>query len=138
MGITLSGSGVGGLVLSNICQAAIDHLAYRWALRICGFVCLFFILIATYLVKQCPAYVAQQQKQQQQQNENGNNDVKPKSMIQTQAALLKNPQFTVLLMVGIVTTFAYLTPAFSYPVSVFSSRKTALRLYLLLTVYFMT
>ena len=33
VGLAMSGSGIGGLVVSNICQAAIEQIGYRWALR---------------------------------------------------------------------------------------------------------
>ena len=100
VGITISGCGIGGLVVSNICQAAIEHLDYRWALRISGFICFFFMIIATSLIKECPAYQNQaNQPQLQQQN---------RSVIQTQISLLKNPQFIILLIIGFITTFGYL------------------------------
>lgn len=33
VGLAMSGSGIGGLVISNICQAIIANIDYRWALR---------------------------------------------------------------------------------------------------------
>ncbi|KAI8093943.1 major facilitator superfamily domain-containing protein [Thamnidium elegans] len=108
VGITMCGSGVGGLVISNICQAAILNLGYRWSLRIAGFICFFFLILATIFVKQSPAQLAKQLKQDQE-NEGFT------EMIKKQKELLKNSQFNIMLMVGFVTTFGYLVPSFLLP-----------------------
>lgn len=51
VGIAISGSGFGGLILSNIIQAAIDHLGYQWALRIVGFISFVMLIIAVCFVR---------------------------------------------------------------------------------------
>lgn len=112
IGITMCGSGVGGLVVSNICQAAMLTLGYRWSLRIAGFICFFFLLIATLLVKQSPAQLAKQAKQDQD-NEG------LAEMFKKQKLLLQNSQFGIMLMVGFVTTFGYLVPSFLLPCKFF-------------------
>lgn len=98
--ITISGCDIGGLVVSNICQAAIEHSDYRWALRISGFICFFFIIIATFFDKRMSC-ISKLSKATTASIING-------SMIQTQISLLKNPQFIILLVIGFVTTFGYL------------------------------
>ncbi|KAI8147150.1 major facilitator superfamily domain-containing protein [Fennellomyces sp. T-0311] len=37
VGITMSASGVGGLILSNVATACFETIGYRWALRVLGF-----------------------------------------------------------------------------------------------------
>ena len=51
VGIAISGSGFGGLILSNIVQAAIDHVGYQWALRIIGFISFVCLGIASCTVR---------------------------------------------------------------------------------------
>jgi MFS family permease len=53
VGIAISGSGFGGLILSNVTQAILDNpaLGYRWALRIIGFICLVLLGIACLTVR---------------------------------------------------------------------------------------
>lgn len=111
VGVTMCGSGVGGLVISNICQAAIINLGYRWSLRIAGFVCFFFLVVATLFVKQSPAQLAKQS--QQDVNNEG-----LREMLAKQRELLKNSEFNILLMVGFITTFGYLVPSFLLPCKV--------------------
>jgi MFS family permease len=112
----MCGSGVGGLVISNICQAAMLTLGYRWSLRIAGFICFFFLLLATIFVKQSPAQLAKQAKQDQD-NEGF------KEMFRKQKTLLKNSQFNIMLMVGFVTTFGYLVPSFLLPCKFIKRKK---------------
>ncbi|KAI9278286.1 major facilitator superfamily domain-containing protein [Phascolomyces articulosus] len=38
VGLTMSASGVGGLILSNISNACFEAIGYRWALRVLGFI----------------------------------------------------------------------------------------------------
>lgn len=100
VGLCMCGSGIGGLVFSNICQAAITHLDYRWALRIAGFVCFGFLVICTILVKPPPNAVVV-------------NEEKFSDLFKKQKALVcDNKQFQIMLAIGTVTTFGYLTPAF--------------------------
>ncbi|KAI8368040.1 major facilitator superfamily domain-containing protein [Blakeslea trispora] len=51
VGIAISGSGFGGLILSNVIQAVIDHLGYRWALRIIGFISFVLLVISVCTVR---------------------------------------------------------------------------------------
>jgi MFS family permease len=111
VGLTMCGSGVGGLIISNVCQAAIINLGYRWSLRIAGFICFFFLVLATIFVKQSPAQLAKQSKQDAD-NEG------LREMFAKQKKLLKNSQFNIMLMVGFVTTFGYLVPSFLLPCKV--------------------
>ncbi|KAG2212545.1 hypothetical protein INT46_010026 [Mucor plumbeus] len=108
IGITMCGSGIGGLILSNICQAAMLTLGYRWALRIAGFICFFFLVLATIFVKQSPSQL-EKQRIQDEQNEG------LREMYHKQLSLLKNSQFNIMMMVGFVTTFGYLVPSFLLP-----------------------
>ncbi|CEP09702.1 hypothetical protein [Parasitella parasitica] len=108
IGITMCGSGVGGLVLSNICQAAMLTLGYRWALRIAGFVCFFFLILATIFVKQSPIQL-EKQRLQDEQNQGLT------EMYHKQMSLLKNNQFNIMMAVGFITTFGYLVPSFLLP-----------------------
>ncbi|KAG1049537.1 hypothetical protein G6F46_001798 [Rhizopus delemar] len=85
IGITMCGSGIGGLVMSNINQAVILALDYRWALRISGFISFFFLILATVFVKS-PRRRSEQEKQTI-------NDM----------------------LLGFITTFGYLVPSFLLP-----------------------
>jgi hypothetical protein len=49
--IAISGSGFGGLILSNVIQACIDSLGYRWAIRIVGFISFVLLCIAALTVR---------------------------------------------------------------------------------------
>ncbi|CAO3618514.1 unnamed protein product [Mucor fragilis] len=98
VGYCMCGSGIGGLIVSNVVQAAIVHLDYRWALRIAGFVCFGFCLVATVLVKPPKAAKMQQESFPE--------------LFQKQKKLLKNVQFQIMLMMVLITCFGYLTPAF--------------------------
>lgn len=51
VGIAISGSGFGGLILSNVIQAVIDRLGYQWALRIVGFISFVLLIIAACTVR---------------------------------------------------------------------------------------
>ncbi|KAI9481160.1 MAG: major facilitator superfamily domain-containing protein [Benjaminiella poitrasii] len=103
VGITMCGSGIGSLIFSNICQAVMLNLGYQWALRIIGFICFFFLILATLFVKQLPA----QQHQAAGQSFS--------EMFERQKKLLKNAQFNIMLMIGFITTFGYLVPSFLLP-----------------------
>ncbi|CAO3619788.1 unnamed protein product [Cunninghamella blakesleeana] len=103
IGLAMFGSGVGGLIMSNITQAIISSsLGYRWALRILGFICFFFLIIATLLVKPFPGYRDSNLKDQT-------------PMIKKQLNLLKSTEFNLLLSVAFITTFGYLVPSFLLP-----------------------
>lgn len=87
--------GIGGLVISNICQAIINtpSLGYRWALRIDGIICFVFLSIASFLIR--PLGTATQTGGLQQ------NKI-------ISWYLFKNPQFCTLFAVGLITTFGYM------------------------------
>ncbi|KAI8083173.1 major facilitator superfamily domain-containing protein, partial [Halteromyces radiatus] len=103
IGLAMLGSGVGGLVMSNITQAVLLSLGYRWALRILGFVCFVFLGIATLLVKPLP---------NRQMNLNQDMTV---PMWKKQRALLCRLDFNLLLSIAFITTFGYLVPSFLLP-----------------------
>ncbi|CEG69920.1 hypothetical protein RMATCC62417_05910 [Rhizopus microsporus] len=102
IGLTMCGSGVGGLIMSNISQAIILALDYRWALRISGFITFFFLVLATIFVR------APSRKKKEEEKS-------VKNMLLRQKELLKNFQFDILLLVGFITTFGYLVPSFLLP-----------------------
>ncbi|SAM08117.1 hypothetical protein [Absidia glauca] len=104
VGIAMAGSGVGGLVLANICQAIINtpSMGYRWALRVDGIICFVLLSLATVLVR--PLGTASQ---------TGGNQQGGKGLISWY--LFKNPQFCVLFMVGLITTFGYMAPSMLLP-----------------------
>lgn len=95
IGLTMCGSGVGGLIMSNISQAVILALDYRWALRISGFITFFFLVLATIFVR-----TPYRKKKEEEKS--------VKNMLLRQKELLKNFQFDILLLVGFITTFGYL------------------------------
>ena len=99
VGLTMCGSGIGGLIFSNIVQACITHVGYRWALRIEGFVCFVLMLICTALVKAPNTAVTFSSE--------------PFSvMFQKQKNLMCSRQFQYMMAIGIITTFGYLIPPF--------------------------
>ncbi|KAI8388112.1 major facilitator superfamily domain-containing protein [Radiomyces spectabilis] len=98
VGIAMSGSGIGGLCVSNIAQAIIASLGYRWALRIIGIMCFALLSLATVFVR--PLGTARQ---------TGGHD----KVINWY--LFKNPQFTIMFLHGLITTFGYMTPFFLLP-----------------------
>lgn len=100
VGLTMSGSGIGGLVFSNFVQASIANLGFRWALRIEGFVCFALMLICTALVKAPPNAVTLSQ------------DSFAVLFQKQKRLVLGNRQFQYMIAIGIVTTFGYLIPAF--------------------------
>ncbi|KAI9306651.1 major facilitator superfamily domain-containing protein [Cunninghamella echinulata] len=102
VGIAMGGSGIGGLVISNICQAIINtpSLGYRWALRIDGIICFVFLSIASFLIR--PLGTAAQTGGSQQ------NKI-------INWYLFKNPQFCTLFAVGLITTFGYMSPSMLLP-----------------------
>ncbi|KAJ8655082.1 hypothetical protein O0I10_009289 [Lichtheimia ornata] len=98
VGLAMSGSGIGGLVISNICQAIIANIDYRWALRVVGIINFVLIGVASILVR--PLGTAQQ--------------TGGKAGI-VSWYLFKNPRFVILFVFGLVTTFGYMTPFFLLP-----------------------
>lgn len=95
VGLSMCGSGVGGLLFSNICQAAINSIGYQWSLRIAGFVCFAFLLVSAILVKP-PVNTAQVTQ------------VDFGVLLQKQKALLKSRQFQIMLTINTITTFGYM------------------------------
>lgn len=66
-----------------------------------GFIVFFFLILATLFVKQPPTQVQPAHSWRR--------------MGRHQAALLRNPQFNLMLLVGLITTFGYLVPSFLLP-----------------------
>ncbi|ORZ19007.1 major facilitator superfamily domain-containing protein [Absidia repens] len=104
VGISMAGSGIGGLVIANICQAVIDtpSMGYRWALRIDGIICFVLLSIATFLVRPLGT-AAQTGGEAQKLSGRGRGIIS--------WYLFKNSQFCVLFMVGLITTFGYMAPS---------------------------
>jgi MFS family permease len=100
IGLAMSGSGIGGLVVANIAQAAISNVGYRWALRIIGIMAFVLLLITTCTVRPL-GHIKQTGGQDQ--------------LIAWY--LFKNPQFVVIFLHGLITTFGYMvsTCAASFP-----------------------
>ncbi|KAJ2960739.1 hypothetical protein NQZ79_g3966 [Umbelopsis isabellina] len=98
IGLAMSGSGIGGLVVANIAQAAISNLGYRWALRIIGIMAFVLLLVTTATVRPL-GHIKQTGGQDQ--------------IIAWY--LFKNPQFVVIFLHGLITTFGYMTPFFLLP-----------------------
>lgn len=98
VGLAFAGSGVGGLVISNISMAAINSVGYRWALRIDGIIVFVLLSFATCFVRPF-------------------GDVKKtgggRKVINWY--LFKNPMFTVMFFHGLITTFGYMSPFFLLP-----------------------
>ncbi|KAI7875613.1 MFS general substrate transporter [Lichtheimia hyalospora FSU 10163] len=90
VGITLSGIGIGGLILSNIASAAIASVGYQWTLRIFGFIELVLCAIAGISSKQLPP--------------------RPKSAPILDLAVFKNKWFLVLFSVHFIVAFAFFIP----------------------------
>ncbi|KAI8388862.1 major facilitator superfamily domain-containing protein [Radiomyces spectabilis] len=105
VGVAMSGAGIGSLICSNITQAVISSLDYRWALRILGFICFVFLLLSAATIRTFAPNC----------EEASANGIKRKSMIRIQLDLLKNVQFDIMLMIGFITTFGYLVPSFLLP-----------------------
>ncbi|KAI9013161.1 major facilitator superfamily domain-containing protein, partial [Gaertneriomyces semiglobifer] len=51
VGIAVSGSGIGGLALSPLTRALVEHLGWRWALRIIGFMAGGITLLGALLIR---------------------------------------------------------------------------------------
>ncbi|KAG0162685.1 hypothetical protein DFQ30_001507 [Apophysomyces sp. BC1015] len=98
VGLAMSGSGIGGLCVSNICQAAIASLGFRWALRIVGIMVFVLLSITTLLVRPLGT--------------NSQTGGKGKLI---NWYLFKNPQFSIMFVHGLITTFGYMTPFFLLP-----------------------
>lgn len=96
IGLAMSGSGIGGLVVANIAQAAISNLGYRWALRIIGIMAFVLLLVTTMTVRPL-GHIRQTGGQDQ--------------IIAWY--LFKNPQFVVIFLHGLITTFGYMVIACS-------------------------
>ncbi|KAI9030103.1 major facilitator superfamily domain-containing protein [Phycomyces nitens] len=95
VGLAMSGSGIGGLCISNISQAVINKLDYRWALRINGIIVFVLLSIACLLVR--PLGTSRQT--------GGNGQL-------ISWYLFKNPMFSIMFVHGLITTFGYMTPFF--------------------------
>ncbi|CAO3657308.1 unnamed protein product [Mucor hiemalis] len=96
VGIAISGSGFGGLILSNIIQAVIDKLGYQWALRIVGFISFALLTIAALTVR--PLNVPQTDNIKVF-------DIRP----------FRNKQFVLLFLVQFIGNFAFNVPSSFLP-----------------------
>ncbi|KAL1929048.1 hypothetical protein VTP01DRAFT_2107 [Rhizomucor pusillus] len=98
VGLAMSGSGIGGLCVSNICQAIIASIGYRWALRIVGIMCFVLIGVSSFLVKPLGSH----------KQTGGRSGL-------ISWYLFKNKNFCIMFMHGLITTFGYMTPFFLLP-----------------------
>lgn len=91
VGLAFAGSGVGGLVVSNISNACIKSIGYRWALRIDGILVFVLLSFATCFVRPF-------------------GDVKKTGGQRKlfNMYLFKNPMFVGLFLHGLITTFGYM------------------------------
>lgn len=103
--IAMCGSGVGGLVISNVCQAVMISVGYRWSIRVAGFISFFFLSLATIFVKQSPAQLIKRKE----------SPVTLRGMFSKQKMLLKSSQFNIFMIISFLTTFGYLVPSFLLP-----------------------
>lgn len=107
----MSGSGIGGLCVSNICQAIIASIGYRWALRyidmvnyksahiytyqnwdrIVGIMCFVLIGVSSFLVKPLGSH----------KQTGGRSGL-------ISWYLFKNKNFCIMFMHGLITTFGYM------------------------------
>ncbi|KAG0173926.1 hypothetical protein DFQ28_009600 [Apophysomyces sp. BC1034] len=92
VGLAISGSGFGGLVFSNVIQAAIDSLGIQWALRIVGFISLVLLSIAAATVR--PLNVAS-----------------TKNLKAFNLAPFRNKQFVLLFIIQLIGNFAFNIPS---------------------------
>lgn len=100
VGLTLCGAGIGGLVVSNVFQALVSNgMDFRWALRILGFICLFFLSVSTLLVKRAPMSDEKREKLRA--------EATMKVMLQKYCHILKNPQYIMIIAMGFIASFAY-------------------------------
>ncbi|ORY05949.1 MFS general substrate transporter [Basidiobolus meristosporus CBS 931.73] len=96
-GMTVAGSGIGGLILSPITQVLIDKLGFRWALRVLALFALLFLLIASLLVKR---------------------RIFPKKHTEKDSqgySFFKTLRFWIFFGTGLFTGFSYLVPFFYMP-----------------------
>lgn len=100
-GVGVSGSGIGGLVLNPITQFLIDHLGFRWSLRIIGIITFTSLITASVFLKT--------PNSTQNKDEDIKNDVKEKTN------LFKDNGFLFLFAVGLWSGFGFYTPIFYVP-----------------------
>ncbi|KAK7437261.1 hypothetical protein VKT23_018702 [Stygiomarasmius scandens] len=96
-GISVSGYGVGGLVLSPVTQKLIDTLGFRWALRTTGLMTLVVLGVADYFMKSRP----------------GANTGSKKTKVNLK--LMKDPVFAFLCGIGLSSAFGFYVPIFYVP-----------------------
>ncbi|KAI8378769.1 major facilitator superfamily domain-containing protein [Choanephora cucurbitarum] len=98
IGLAMSGSGIGGLVVANISMAVIKSLGYRWALRVDGIIVFVLLSISSFLVRPF-------------------GDVRKTGGGRKlfNWYLFKNPMFVAMFLHGLITTFGYMTPFFLLP-----------------------
>ncbi|THU86596.1 MFS general substrate transporter [Dendrothele bispora CBS 962.96] len=96
-GISVSGYGIGGLVLSPVTQSLIDAVGFRWALRTTGLMTLVALGIADYFMKSRPGISM--------------------GTIQTKVnlKLMKERVFVFLCCIGLFSAFGFYVPLFYVP-----------------------
>jgi hypothetical protein len=105
MGIAVSGSGVGGLVLSPVVQTVQDRVGVAWALRVLALVELVASVTAALLIRP----PKKRRSSRQQTADNGESAKKPrKKMLDFQ--VLKRPGFPLWFLAATMFTFGYATP----------------------------
>ncbi|KAK9719766.1 hypothetical protein K7432_004567 [Basidiobolus ranarum] len=98
-GLTVSGSGIGGLILSPITQALINSLGHRWTLRILALYAIVFLTISSLLVKR------RSFPKKQSSSEKYVHDY----------SFFKTVRFWIFFGTGLFTGFSYLVPFFYMP-----------------------
>ncbi|KAG1049897.1 hypothetical protein G6F43_007801 [Rhizopus delemar] len=96
VGIAISGSGFGGLVLANVVQAAMDRLGHQWALRIVGFISFVCLSIAACTVRPL-------------------NEMSEKNIKVFDLTPFRNKQFILLFCVQFIGNFAFNVPSSFLP-----------------------
>jgi MFS family permease len=95
IGITVSGSGWGGLAYGQITQVLIDHLGYKGALRVLALICFILSMIGVVLIRK------------------RGEEKKSKGIVDKEVVL--NSKFGLLFGMGFFASFAYWVPFFLMP-----------------------
>ncbi|ORZ15127.1 major facilitator superfamily domain-containing protein [Absidia repens] len=95
VGLAISGSGIGGLVITNVIRAAIESVGYQWSLRILGFMQMGLLAISFLTVKQL-------------------NPI-PRDVPLIDTSTFKNKSFWVLFSIHFIGNFAFYSPSSFVP-----------------------